>query len=121
MVRLTATAAALVVACGVAGGAKADQGGDALPWQAMETASLATLSGGSDTFDASVVFQGNSSDTEGANHHNQITNSGPGARMENGAILDTQISGNSGITSAMQNTGNLVNMNYSMNVNVYLK
>jgi len=121
MVRLTAMAAAMALACGIAGGARADQGGEALPWQAMDTATLAAHSGGSDAFDASMVVQGNTSDTDGTNHHNQITNSGPGARMENGAISETTISGNHGVMAAMQNTGNLVNMNYSMNVNVYLK
>ena len=116
MVRLTASAA-LALALAAAGGANATE---ALPWDALETTSLAGHSGGPDYIDASAVIQGNASDTNGSNHHNQINN-GAGGSMENGAITATTISGNSGITAAMQNTGNLVNMNYSMNVNVYLK
>lgn len=119
MVRMTATAAAAFLV-GI-GGAMAEEVASAIPWQAVDQTALATQSGGSDYFDVSRVAQGNVIDSDNTNHDNAISNSGPGARMENGAIGTTTLTGNSGIATAMQNTGNLVNMSYNMNVNVYLK
>lgn len=57
----------------------------------------------------------------------QATNSGNNASMGSGAVKNTgtihqaQVSGNSGITAVMQNTGDLVNFTNATSVNVYMR
>ena len=82
---------------------------------------LATLSGGASPLDVQALTQSNSSQVDGSNKDNSIAIDGAGAAMFNGGIAPALVSGNSGVATVMQNTGNLVNMNYNMSVNVYLQ
>lgn len=46
---------------------------------------------------------------------------GGGATLRTGDIYTAHVTGNSGITAVMQNTGNLVNMNNATSINVYTR
>lgn len=79
---------------------------------------LAQKRGGTETAAAPTnVVQDNSSRIEATNENARITNSG---RMITGDIRMTDVSNNRGLTTVMQNTGSLVNMSHSTNLNVYL-
>lgn len=112
------------VACGLALGAAAPAVAeeDALSaFGSLSTGELGALSGGADTVDLRTIAQVNSSDSEGTNSGNAIVNDGPGASMVNGAISAVTLAGNRGMAAVIQNTGSLVNVNYTMSVNVYLQ
>lgn len=68
---------------------------------------------------ANSVIQGNSTDQSATNTGNVSV--GGNATKYSGSISQAQITGNSGLTTLMQNTGDLVNMNSATSVNVYLR
>lgn len=85
-------------------------------WTDMQVAELDQNRGGAESFP--LVEQVNNAHLQGSNSGDITV--GPGASMSTGAIMGTNVLANHGATTVMQNTGDLVNMNYSMNVNVYL-
>ncbi|MEO5372683.1 MAG: hypothetical protein H7840_00220 [Alphaproteobacteria bacterium] len=115
-------AAGLILALGVAVAGPAAASDDVLAaFASLSTTELGGLSGGAETVDLRTIVQGNSSDSRAANTASGISNEGAGASMANGAIAPALLSGNHGVASVIQNTGNLVNMNYTMSVNIYLQ
>ncbi|WP_142850164.1 hypothetical protein [Telmatospirillum sp. J64-1] len=90
-------------------------------WQEMPGEELASAAGRYDNFEINTnVTQNNNTNIDSANNNNTI-GLGNGASMNNGAIGNVGMSHNSGVLTVMQNTGNLVNMNHAMSVNVYLQ
>lgn len=94
------------------------QAGELFQQGALAQGDLAQQRGG---WEPLVVDQTNITHNEGSNTDNTIVNSGDGASFSTGEIAASALSDNSGVTSLMQNTGNVVNMNYAMSVNVYLQ
>jgi hypothetical protein len=89
--------------------------------EAMPAAELDTQRGGTETgtdIDNSLIQSNDSALT--------ATNTGGvgvsyGGQKTNGQISAATVTGNHGITSLMQNTGDLVNFNNATSVNVYLR
>lgn len=65
------------------------------------------------------LIQGNESDLSGTNTGNVSV--AQGGAKNSGTIHQATVTGNHGITSVMQNTGDLVNINNATSVNVYLR
>lgn len=65
------------------------------------------------------LAQGNYTDQSATN--NGSVSVGGAASKYTGGIAPAQVTGNHGITAVMQNTGDLVNMNNSTSVNVYMR
>lgn len=81
---------------------------------------LGSKRGGTETAPISgSLFQSNGSDLSGTNTGNVSV--GGGSAKYSGTISPAQVSGNNGITAVMQNTGDLVNMNNSTSLNIYMR
>ena len=89
-------------------------------WGVMAEEEMAAQSGGAETFvfDSNNVTQSNDSDVSGTNHHNQVLNEG---LKWSGDVGTTIVRDNRGVTNVMQNTGDLVNLNNNVTVNVNLR
>ena len=113
---------AALVATGLLAGHTAGQSALAedAAWQPMAGDELAMNRGGTDTHQdpAQIVAQGNNSELTGTNTDNTVLNSGT---WNTGDVMGTAVTGNRGITAVLQNTGDIVNMNYSTSVNIFLQ
>lgn len=87
----------------------------------MDIVELDGQRGGTETFVeiSGSVLQSNDTTQTGINNGNITV--GSNAAKVSGTIYGATVSGNSGITAVMQNTGDLVNFNNSTSVNVFLQ
>jgi hypothetical protein len=86
-------------------------------WVAMPSEDLARQNGTNNEEETPTVAQTNTTTTTEKILNSPIKNSGT---MTNGDIGNANVTGNRGIVMFTQNTGDLVNITKTMNVNVYL-
>ncbi len=80
---------------------------------------LRSLRGGSDTTVNNSAIQSNTTNQDQSNS-GDISLSGQFVTKYSGTISAAQVTGNSGITTVLQNTGDMVNLSNATNVNVYI-
>lgn len=81
----------------------------------VEAQDMATHRGGES---ATIVIQGNETNQSGSNVDSPLTNNG---FLSTGRISPNNLQNNRGSFAIQQNTGNLVNMNHSNSINIYLQ
>lgn len=87
---------------------------------AVSPAALADQRGGSDPGGASeTLLQGNSTNQSSSNS-GSITIGDQAAKLS-GSISAAAVNGNRGLTTVMQNTGDLVNLSNATSINIYLR
>jgi hypothetical protein len=111
--------AAIMLVAGISAPALAETNLDGLA--AVPAGELGGERGGTDAGPtlSNNLIQTNNDTVTGTNTGN--IGVGYGAEKINGDIAAATIAGNHGLSTLMQNTGDLVNMNNATNVNVYLR
>lgn len=115
-------ALAALLALGPAAGALAEEAPPPFGQDAMVAPEeLDGQRGGTETATeiSGSIIQSNDT-TQTATNNGSVSVTG-GAMKVSGQIHRAEVTGNSGITAVMQNTGDLVNMNNATSVNVYLR
>lgn len=119
--RATLAFAVGLLAAGMSTAAIAEEGALFGSEAAIASEDLDGSRGGTETTPtiSNSLVQGNDTDLAGTNTGNVSVSSG--ASKASGTIHQAQVTGNHGITSVMQNTGDLVNINNATSVNVYMR
>ena len=120
MMRMMIVVAGVVTAAAGAPVVAGEAGGDPFAG-AVSPATLAGQRGGSDTGPviSETLLQGNT--TNQASTNNGSISVADEAVKLSGTIYSAAVNGNRGLTTVMQNTGDLVNLSNATSINIYLR